>query len=67
MEHEQHWHPIALGVPPEHQLVAIKMMEPRGYRYAIGWYDKEKREWVLTAKPETDCPLEALGWIALPK
>jgi len=43
------------------------MMEPRGYRYAIGWYSKEQRDFVLVAKPETDAKLEAISWIALPR
>jgi len=54
-------------MPPADQLVALKMMEPRAYRYSIGWYSKEQRIFVLVAKPETDAKLEAISWIALPK
>jgi len=62
-----YWNPISIDMPPADQLVALKMMEPKGYRYAIGWYSKEQRDFVLVAKPETDAKLEAISWIALPR
>jgi hypothetical protein len=62
-----YWSPISISMPPDNQLVAIKMMGPRGYRYAIGCYSKEQRDLVLVAKPETEAKLEAISWIALPR
>lgn len=67
-EENLYWSPVTLGVPPDRgNWLQSNDRAACGYRYIIGWYDRERRQWAITAKPESDAWLDPIGWIASPK
>jgi hypothetical protein len=65
---EWQWTPVSRRMPYDRQLVLRKMVdEHQDVHFGIGWYEHEKQEWVITARPNVDASLQVIAWVAVPK
>ena len=51
--------------PFDGQVVLLRMVETsenKNIHYGVGWYDAQKKSWVVTAPPKTDTSLDVM-WL----
>ena len=69
-ETDWQWTPVSTRMSYDRQPVLLRMVdEHQDVHYGTGWYDGEKREWVMTASPNNvkESLLQKIAWVAVPK